>query len=123
MTRIFWFYKKKALELADNPNTFLSTVQIGIILIGILTGIYSGEQITEDVKTFIVQFPLFIAYADSISVVIVLIMLTFFSIVFGDHVRVRPKANKTVVRATKTYRVYFPIQSINFGSIPGFDFV
>ena len=41
---------KKALDLADNPNTFLSTVQIGITLIGILTGVYSGEKLTTDVK-------------------------------------------------------------------------
>jgi putative hemolysin len=75
---------KKALELAGNPNTFLSTVQIGITLIGILTGIYSGEQITEDVKSFIVSIPILAEYAGSLSVIIVLIILTFFSIVFGE---------------------------------------
>jgi len=75
---------KKALELAGNPNTFLSTVQIGITLIGILTGIYSGEQITEDVKSFIIKIPFLAEYAHSVSVVIVLIVLTFFSIVFGE---------------------------------------
>jgi len=75
---------KKALEFANNPNIFLSTVQIGITLIGILTGIYSGEKITEDVKSFIVQFSFLAEYANSISVVIVLIILTFFSIVFGE---------------------------------------
>jgi putative hemolysin len=75
---------KKALELAGNPNTFLSTVQIGITLIGILTGIYSGEQITEDVKGVIISIPFLAEYAGSLSVVIVLIILTFFSIVFGE---------------------------------------
>lgn len=75
---------KKALELAGNPNTFLSTVQIGITLIGILTGIYSGEQITEDVKSSIVKVPFLAEYAHSVSVTIVLIVLTFFSIVFGE---------------------------------------
>ncbi|MDB5277353.1 MAG: HlyC/CorC family transporter [Ferruginibacter sp.] len=75
---------KKALELAGNPNTFLSTVQIGITLIGILTGIYSGEQITEDVKSIIIKVSFLTEYAHSVSVVIVLIILTFFSIVFGE---------------------------------------
>ncbi len=75
---------KKALELAGNPNTFLSTVQIGITLIGILTGIYSGEQITEDVNSFIIKVPFLVDYAHSVSVTIVLIVLTFFSIVFGE---------------------------------------
>lgn len=36
-----------ALDLANSPNKFLSTVQIGITLIGILTGIYSGDKITK----------------------------------------------------------------------------
>ncbi len=42
---------KAALKLSNNPDTFLSTVQIGITLIGILTGLYSGEQLKEDVKS------------------------------------------------------------------------
>jgi putative hemolysin len=75
---------KKALEFANNPNTFLSTVQIGITLIGILTGIYSGDKITDDIKNFFVTIPLLADYADSVSVIVVLIVLTFFSIVFGE---------------------------------------
>ena len=47
---------KVALGLANSPNKFLSTVQIGITLIGILTGIYSGGKITHDVKFFIEGF-------------------------------------------------------------------
>ena len=39
---------REALDLANHPDTFLSTVQIGITLIGILTGIYSGEKLTDD---------------------------------------------------------------------------
>lgn len=77
---------KQALELANNPNTFLSAVQIGITLIGILTGIYSGEQITEDVKAFVLGVSFLADYADSLSVIVVLIILTFFSIVFGELV-------------------------------------
>lgn len=45
---------KKALELSANPNTFLSTIQIGITLIGILTGVYSGEKRTDDFEALIV---------------------------------------------------------------------
>ncbi|MEY4885683.1 MAG: hypothetical protein RL151_992, partial [Bacteroidota bacterium] len=40
---------KAAFKLASHPDTFLSTVQIGITLIGILTGIYSGDKIVGDV--------------------------------------------------------------------------
>lgn len=75
---------RKAIALAEKPNTFLSTVQIGITLIGILTGIYSGDKITEDVKVFISRLEPLQQYSDSISVVLVLVVLTFFSIVFGE---------------------------------------
>lgn len=44
---------KTALELADNPTRFLSTVQIGITLIGILLGVYSGESITKNITAFL----------------------------------------------------------------------
>ena len=43
---------KKALDLANNPDTFLSTVQIGITLIGILTGIFSGDNLKASVENF-----------------------------------------------------------------------
>lgn len=75
---------QKALDLANNPNTFLSTVQIGITLIGILTGIYSGDKITEDVKASIQGIGFLAPYADTVSVAVVLIILTFFSIVLGE---------------------------------------
>jgi putative hemolysin len=73
-----------ALDLANSPNKFLSTVQIGITLIGILTGIFSGDKITSDVKLFIQTFESLKPYADSISVGIVVVVLTFFSLVLGE---------------------------------------
>jgi putative hemolysin len=75
---------KAALELANSPNEFLSTVQIGITLIGILTGIYSGDKITTDVQNFVASFEVFIPYANSIAVGIVVVTLTFFSLVLGE---------------------------------------
>ena len=73
-----------ALDLANSPNKFLSTVQIGITLIGILTGIYSGDKVTDDVKIFVEGFPALKPYADNISVGIVVVILTFFSLVLGE---------------------------------------
>lgn len=75
---------KIALDLSNSPNEFLSTVQIGITLIGILTGIYSGDKITTDVKAFITQFQALHAYSDSIAVGIVVVTLTFFSLILGE---------------------------------------
>jgi putative hemolysin len=73
-----------ALDLANAPNKFLSTVQIGITLIGILTGIYSGDKITNDVESFILGFQVLKPFAPSIAVGIVVVVLTFFSLVLGE---------------------------------------
>jgi putative hemolysin len=77
---------KAALEIANTPNRFLSTVQIGITLIGILTGIFSGEKITNDVQNFIEKYPFFHPFEHSMAVAIVVIILTFFSLVLGELV-------------------------------------
>lgn len=75
---------RTALDLANSPNKFLSTVQIGITLIGILTGIYSGEKVTEDVKLFLEGYTVLQPYSQSLSVGIVVVVLTFFSLVLGE---------------------------------------
>lgn len=75
---------KAALDLANSPNEFLSTVQIGITLIGILTGIYSGDKITTDAQNFVASFESLKPYANSIAVGIVVVTLTFFSLVLGE---------------------------------------
>jgi putative hemolysin len=75
---------RTALDLANSPNKFLSTVQIGITLIGILTGIYSGEKVTEDVKLFLEGYTVLQPYSQSLSVGIVVVILTFFSLVLGE---------------------------------------
>lgn len=75
---------KVALELVNAPNKLLSTVQIGITLISILTGIFSGDKITADVLAFVSQFEILQPYAHTIAVGIVVVILTFFSLVLGE---------------------------------------
>ncbi len=75
---------RTALDLANSPNKFLSTVQIGITLIGILTGLYSGDKITDDVRLFIDSFDVLKPYSHNLSVGIVVVILTFFSLIFGE---------------------------------------
>lgn len=77
---------KAALKLANSPDNFLSTVQIGITLIGILTGIYSGERIIDDVNNWLLQYPSVAAYAKTIATILVLIVVTFLSLVLGELV-------------------------------------
>ncbi|MGE9310621.1 hemolysin family protein [Niabella sp. CJ426] len=75
---------KDALALANHPDHFLSTVQIGITLIGILTGIYSGDKITGDIEVFVAQFPSLAPYSKGIATTVVVILITYFSLVFGE---------------------------------------
>ena len=75
---------KKALELSENPTRFLSTVQIGITLIGILLGVYSGENLTNDVEGFLVQFEFIQPYAKTISTLVIVVFITYLSIVLGE---------------------------------------
>ena len=75
---------KTALELTENPTKFLSTVQIGITLIGILLGIYSGEKLTQNTTKFFMKFTVLVPYAEELSVAVILIFITFISIVFGE---------------------------------------
>ncbi|WP_026710339.1 hemolysin family protein [Flavobacterium filum] len=92
---------KVALDLANSPNKFLSTVQIGITLIGILTGIYSGDKITTDVQNFVAGFEMLKPYANSVAVGIVVVILTFFSLVLGELVPKRIGLNypETIAKA------------------------
>jgi len=77
---------KAALDLANKPDNFLSTVQIGITLIGIFTGIYSGDKIIVYVRGWLEQVPWAAAYANAIATVLVLILVTFLSLVLGELV-------------------------------------
>ncbi|HEX7844700.1 MAG TPA: hemolysin family protein [Chitinophagaceae bacterium] len=77
---------KEALDLANHPDTFLSTVQIGITLIGILTGIVSGERLTDDLAEKIKTWPYVGEYSHGIATAIIVIIITYFSLVFGELV-------------------------------------
>jgi len=75
---------KEALELAEHPDKFLSTVQIGITLIGILTGIYSGEKLKSDFVVFLNRFEPIREYSSGIATTIIVIIITYFSLVLGE---------------------------------------
>jgi Hemolysins and related proteins containing CBS domains len=75
---------RKALELANNPEIFLSAAQIGITLIAILTGVYSGERFGKYLQPYIEQIEPLQHYAETISTTIIVIIVTFLSIIFGE---------------------------------------
>lgn len=75
---------KMALALANNPELFLSAAQIGITLIAILTGVYSGERFGKDLTPFFEKIEVFRPYAVTVSTTVVVIIVTFLSIIFGE---------------------------------------
>src|SRR3954464_8920823 len=72
---------KKALGLANHPDTFLSTVQIGITLMSILTGIFSGDNIKNSLVTFLDRLTWLRPYVNSASTVIVVFIITYLSLI------------------------------------------
>ena len=92
---------KAALDLAENPEKFLSTAQIGITLISILTGVYSGEKFSENLKPFLEKIELFKPYASTLSTVLIVMLVTFLSIILGELI---PK-RMGMLRAEKIARV------------------
>ena len=77
---------KAALHLANSPTRFLSTVQIGITLIGLLTGMYSGDNITADFELFISNIAILKPYSHTLAVGTVLVFITYLSLVLGELV-------------------------------------
>ncbi|MBU8881717.1 hemolysin family protein [Kaistella sp. DKR-2] len=75
---------KKALELSGHPTKFLSTVQIGITLIGILLGVYSGENLTTDFQNFLNTFPILEPYSKTLATTGIVIFITYLSILLGE---------------------------------------
>jgi putative hemolysin len=73
-----------ALDLANNPEVFLSAAQIGITLIAIITGVYSGERFGKDLQPYIEQVAFLKPYARTIGTSIVIIIVTFLTIIFGE---------------------------------------
>ena len=82
-----------ALQLSIEPGDFLSAVQIGITLIGILAGAFGGANVAEYLARAFEQIPWLARYADSVALALVVITITFLSLVFGELVPKRVALN------------------------------
>jgi putative hemolysin len=74
----------RALRLAESPNRFLSTVQIGITLVGIFAGAFGGASLSARLAGWLKSFGLLGPFAEEISFVVVIGSLTYFSLVIGE---------------------------------------
>ncbi len=77
---------KPALDLASQPNQFLSTVQIGSTLVGIVAGALGGRRLADETARFLNAIPVLTDYSDAIALAAVVICITYLSVVIGDLV-------------------------------------
>ena len=75
-----------ALKLAEDPRDLLSTVQIGITLVGILTGVFGGATLAEDLAALLENSGVPIRYSETIGLVVVVASITYFSLIIGELV-------------------------------------
>lgn len=89
-----------ALNLAQSPGRFLSTVQIGITFIGIFAGAFGGETIAKSLSNELKNIPVVIPYADGISIFLVVAFITYLSLIIGELVpkRVALSSPETIAR-------------------------
>ena len=73
-----------ALDLAESPNRFLATVQIGITLVGILAGAFGGATIAEELAGIFQSIPFLAPYGEGLGLAIVVVVITFLSLILGE---------------------------------------
>ncbi|MEI7637098.1 MAG: hemolysin family protein [Syntrophus sp. (in: bacteria)] len=77
---------EKALSISEEPGSFLSTIQIGITLIGILSGAYGGVTIAKSLSAYLQQFSIFRPYSETLGLALVVMVITYLSLVLGELV-------------------------------------
>jgi len=104
---------KQALDLANNPEVFLSAAQIGITLIAILTGVYSGDSLSPYIEPQLHEIGGAIGqYSETIATTLIVIVVTFLSIVFGELIPKRiglMRAEKIATIVAKPVKVFATI--------------
>lgn len=73
-----------ALALAEEPNRFLSTVQVGITLIGTLAGAFGGATFSRELATLLATIPWLAPVADAIAFTVVVVIIAYLSLVLGE---------------------------------------
>ncbi|AFV22481.1 hemolysin [Methanolobus psychrophilus R15] len=104
-----------ALGLANNVTPFLSTIQIGITLIGILAGAFGGATIAEGLANYLRGVTILSPYSNVLSIILVVVVITYMTLIFGELVPKRLALNKAEDIATKVAR---PMMFLSFIARP-----
>lgn len=90
-----------ALELSHKLTPFLSTIQIGITLVGILAGAFGGATVAEGLAAYLSDFPVIAPYSNALSITLVVLVITYLTLIFGELVPKQLALNKAEAIATK----------------------
>jgi putative hemolysin len=93
-----------ALALANEPSAFLSTIQVGITLVGIFAGAYGGATLSEDFAVYLAQFPAVAHFSEELALGVVVVAITYFSLIIGELVPKRLALHQPELIATAVAR-------------------
>ncbi|HWQ47504.1 MAG TPA: hemolysin family protein [Methanosarcina sp.] len=101
-----------ALKLANEPTQFLSTIQIGITLVGIFAGAFGGATISEEFAAYLGKFPALSPYSSAISITLVVLLITYLTLIFGELVPKRLALNNAESIASRIAKPMFYLSVI-----------
>jgi putative hemolysin len=96
-----------ALKLANDPTPFLSTIQIGITLAGIFAGAFGGATIAEELASYLKEIPALAPYSDALSITLVVLVITYLTLIFGELVPKRLALNNAEAIASHVAKPMF----------------
>lgn len=101
-----------ALKLANEPTPFLSTIQIGITLVGIFAGALGGATISKEFAVYLGKFPALSPYSNAISITLVVLLITYLTLIFGELVPKRLALNNAESIASSMAKPMFYLSVI-----------
>lgn len=106
---------RTALAIASQPNQFLSTVQIGITMVGILAGAFGGATLATELDAMLAQVPVLAPYSKALSFGLVVLLITYLSLIIGELV---PKRLGMSYAETVATRMAKPMRLLSKISYP-----
>src|SRR5690606_24609141 len=104
-----------AYKLAKHPTRFLATIQIGITVIGILSGAFAEEKLSASLQSWLSGVPYISGYSDLLSTVILVGTLTYFSLVVGELI---PKRIALMYPETIATGMAVPMRWLSLAAAP-----
>lgn len=101
-----------ALKLANEPTPFLSTIQIGITLVGIFAGALGGATISKEFAVYLGKFSVLSPYNNAISITLVVLLITYLTLIFGELVPKRLALNNAESIASSMAKPMFYLSVI-----------